>query len=58
MSPAYYNGINAYNFIIKNGKICEEAVNNENYVRPVITLKNIAKVKTGDGSLDNPYVIE
>ncbi len=58
MSPAYYNGINAYNFIIKNGKICEEAVNNENYVRPVITLKNVAKVKTGDGSLDNPYVIE
>lgn len=58
MSPAYYNGINAYNFIIKDGKIIECEVNKENYIRPVITLKKDAKVKSGNGSINSPYVIE
>ena len=58
MTPAYYNGIDAYNFIIKDGKISECEVNKENYIRPVITLKKEAKVKSGNGSIISPYVIE
>jgi hypothetical protein len=58
LSPAYYNGINAYNFVIKDGKIIEDIVNKEHGVRPVITFSKNVKVKSGDGSFDNPFVLE
>ena len=58
ITPAYYNGINAYNFIIEDGKISESEVNKEHAIRPVITLKNSVKVKSGNGNYDNPYILE
>lgn len=55
LSPAYYNGINAYNFIIKDGIIGESEVNKVNGVRPVITLRKNVNVLSGNGKVNNPY---
>ena len=57
MSPAYFNGVNAYNYIVKNGSLWQNNVSEKHGVRPVITLKNSVKVKRGNGASDNPYVI-
>lgn len=57
MTPAYYNGNIAYNFIAKGGSIIECDVSKDNYVRPVITIKGNTKLSSGDGSIKNPYII-
>lgn len=57
MSPAYID-TSAYNIIVNKGKLSVSKVSNENIVRPVITLKKDVLVKTGDGSMDNPYIIK
>ena len=58
MTPAYYDGINAYNFMIDNGKIIEKPVNNKAGVRPVITIKKDAIVISGVGSINDPYILD
>ena len=59
MSPAYFNGTNAYNYVVQNGKLNVMTVNSNALVRPVITLKNSVKLLNGNGSLTSPYrVIE
>ena len=57
MSPAYFNGVNAYNFTIKDGKLSQHNVSEKHGVRPVITLKNNVRVKSGSGSTISPYVV-
>lgn len=57
MTPAYFNGVYAYNFIIKDGKLTQSNVSEKHGVRPVITLKNSVKVKSGNGSDISPYVV-
>lgn len=57
MTPAYYNGSDAYNFVINGNTVIEDKVSNLYYVRPVITLKRHTKFISGDGSINNPYVI-
>lgn len=58
MSPAYYNGYNAYNFSVINGKINKSIVTDELGIRPVITIKKDTIVKSGDGSIEFPYLID
>ncbi len=58
ISPAYFNGSDAYVYTINNNLIKEDKVNNKHGVRPVITLNKNIKIKSGDGSLDNPFKIE
>lgn len=57
MSPAYYNGTNAYNYVVQNGKLNAITTSTSANIRPVITLKNNVKVLSGDGSLSSPYKI-
>ena len=57
MSPAYYNGTYAYNYVVQNGKLNTVTTNASAGVRPVITLKGDVKVLSGDGSLTSPYKI-
>ena len=57
MSPAYFNGSNAYNYVINDNKIIAEKVDSEVGVRPVITLLKDTVYNSGDGSINNPYVI-
>ena len=57
MSPAYYNGSDAYNFVVNKNVINESKVTNSFSVRPVITLNKNVKIESGDGSLEFPYII-
>ena len=57
MSPAYFNGVNAYNFVVKGNTLTQANVSEKYGVRPVITLKSDVKVKSGNGSMIRPYVI-
>lgn len=57
MSPAYYNGSKAYNYIANGAKLGVLAVDNTSGIRPVITLKKDTKVISGDGSLSTPYKV-
>ena len=57
MTPAYYNGVDAYNFSINKNKLVQSVVTSKLGIRPVITLKANVKVMEGIGSLDKPYVI-
>lgn len=59
MTPAYYDGINAYNFAVSNnGRIIDTKVNTEYGVRPVITIKNDAIVISGSGTSIDPYILD
>ena len=57
MTSAYFNGSNAYNFIVNKGVLSTSEVNKKYGVRPVITLKANTIILSGNGSLDNPYVL-
>ena len=57
MTPDYFDGRDAYIYSIKNGNILSSKVNKEVGIRPVITVNNDIKYKSGDGSIDNPYII-
>ena len=58
LSAAYFNGNNAYNFVVTKKGLEVKKVSELYGVRPVITvLKNIT-IKTGDGSTENPYILE
>ena len=58
MTPAYYNGANAYNYIVKGNGVNPTNVSDEYGIRPVITLKSNIKYTSGDGSLETPYIVE
>ena len=57
LTPAYYNGSAAYNFLVNNNVIIESKVSTEAVVRPVITISKTVKVISGDGSMDYPYIL-
>ena len=58
MSPAYFNGSNAYNYVAKGSGVSTNNVSDEYGIRPVITVKSNTKYTSGDGGLETPYVIE
>ena len=55
MSPAYFNGTSAYNFLVDGNVENAVSVNTSAGVRPVITIKNTVKLLSGVGSLSSPY---
>ena len=57
MSAAYYNASGAYNYSVNKGIITASKVDSELGIRPVITLNKNTKIKNGDGSTENPYII-
>ena len=56
MTPAYFNGSNAYIYAINN-KLNAEKVDSELGIRPVITLLKDTTYTSGDGSITSPYMI-
>ena len=59
MSPAYYNGSGAFVYAVdKNGKIVPSIVTDERGLRPVISLLASTKIKSGNGSLKKPYLLD
>ena len=58
MTPAYFNGNNAYVFSVNKNKIKESNVSDELGLRPVLTLNKDVKIKSGDGSSSNPFMIK
>lgn len=58
MSPSSYeNG--AYNYALSSEKgLIPELVTETNYLRPVVNIKGDLIIKSGDGSIDNPYIID
>ena len=57
MTPAYYNGQGAYNFVISKDKVTFNKVSNLYSVRPVIAVKKDTKILSGDGSIESPYIL-
>ena len=57
MTPAYFNGQDAYNFVISKNRVIPGKVSNLYNVRPVITVKRDSKVLSGKGSKKEPYVL-
>lgn len=55
MSPAYFNGTSAYNFLVDGTTEGAVSVSTSAGVRPVITIKNTVKLLSGVGSLSSPY---
>lgn len=58
MTPAYFNGSSAYNFVVASNRVIPDKVSNLNYIRPAITLKYDTIVSEGDGSNLTPYIIK
>ena len=58
MSPAYFNGSDAYLFIVDKNKILESKVSSELGLRPVLNLNKDVIIKKGDGSLESPFIVE
>ena len=52
-----YNKSNSW-FINNDGKISNSNNNDKHGIRPVITIKNNTEFIDGNGSIDNPYIIE
>lgn len=57
MTPSYFNGSYAYNYIVNKDILTSKQTDTELGVRPVITLNENAKILSGDGSLNSPYKI-
>ena len=45
-------------YINNDGKISNSLNTNKHGIRPIITIKNNSKYLSGNGSIDNPYIIE
>ena len=58
MTPAFFNGSNAYNYIVSNNIIKTSVVTKEYGIRPVISLNKDTTVFMGDGSLESPYIVK
>ena len=58
MTPAYFNGSNAYNYVVNKNKIEATKVTNEFGVRPVISLDKDVILVSGDGSSISPYIVK
>jgi hypothetical protein len=57
MTPAYYYKSNAYNFIVNKNNLSQLNVTLDSAIRPVISLKGNLKINSGDGSMENPYIL-
>ena len=57
MTPAYFNGSDAYIYVVDNGIKTSKATK-EYLVRPVISLNKDIILDSGDGTLENPFVVK
>ncbi len=58
MSPYYYDGRIAYVFAVSfSGYLSFSSFNDGNGVRPVINLSADVTISSGDGTINNPYVV-
>ena len=57
MTPAYYNGQDAYNFVMSKNRVIPAKVSNLYNVRPVITIKKDTKILSGTGTDNDPFVL-
>ena len=58
MTPAYFSGSDAYMFSNIKGKPSRSKTTDSLGIRPVITIKKDTNIKSGDGSIDSPYIIK
>ena len=57
LSPGYFDGSNAYVWVVGSGVLGDLYVDDNDGLRPVISLISSTNV-TGDGTSENPYVVE
>ena len=57
MTPAYFDGSNAYNYVVSNNKLIPAKVNTNYAIRPVIVLNKNVFLENGDGTSSNPYLV-
>ena len=58
MSPSYFNGDNAGNFVVTDkGSISNFMLNGIVSVRPVISLKPSVEL-TGSGTMEDPWIVQ
>lgn len=57
MTPAYFNGSDAYNYAVVDNKLIEKKVTNEFGIRPVISLNKDVKIVGGEGTITSPYKV-
>ena len=59
LSPFYFSGSHAHMFLMTvSGALGNHHVPGSTYVRPAISLKNGIRVIDGNGTLENPYIVE
>ena len=58
ITPAYFDGSDAYNYIVSKDGIKALKVNNEAYIRPVLSLNKNVIIESGDGSVISPYIVK
>jgi len=58
ITPAYFNGSDAYNYVVSKKKITPAKVSYEFEIRPVISLNKNVKLESGDGSIISPYIVK
>ena len=57
LSPFYFDGSYAFVWVVNSGYLDSDYVNSNHGLRPVISLISSTNV-TGDGTSENPYVVE
>ena len=59
MTPSSFTSNAARVVSVKaNGELIESSVNETHYILPVISLKNITLIESGNGKIDSPYTIK
>ncbi len=58
MTPAYFNGSDAYVFSVDKNVIKETKVTTELGIRPVLTLNKDIMITSGDGSINAPFKVK
>ena len=58
MSPSISATVAGVWFMFRDGYMSYPAARNLNYIYPVINLKSTVEITSGDGTLNNPYVIK
>ena len=58
MTPAYFDGSDAYNYVVNKNKLVTSKVTNDFGIKPVISLDKNILLESGDGSIESPYIVK
>ena len=58
MTPAYFDGSDAYNYVVNKNKLIASKVTNDFGIKPVISLDKNILLESGDGSIESPYIVK